>query len=171
MLDFQFCLAELTRNGAAIVTLARDLDQFQARWRPDPESWSLLEVINHLDDEEREDFRQRIDYVLHRPGEEWPPIDPGSWVTSRSYNERDLGESLASFRSERERSLLWLVGLEEADWEMGEEHPVFGRFTAGDLLTAWVTHDHLHLRQLVELKRAFLEEKAAGFRFDYAGEW
>ncbi len=171
MIDLDAWLAELKRNGEGIVELVRGTAAAQARWRPDPDSWSLLEVVNHLVDEEREDFRQRIDYVLHRPGEPWPGIDPDGWVLARAYNERDLAESLANFQRERARSLAWLDSLRGADWAAAEEHPVFGRFTAGDLFMSWVTHDHLHLRQIAELKRAYLESRAEGYRYGYAGDW
>lgn len=73
-----------------------------------PDKWSILEVINHLHDEEREDFRQRLDLVLANPEQTWPRIDPQTWVTSRGYNERDLSSSLNNFFTERENSLSWL---------------------------------------------------------------
>ena len=68
--------------------------------------WSTLEVVCHLYDEEREDFRQRLDIILHRPEAKWPPIDPVGWVSARKYNERDLAQSLAEFlaRGARERA-------------------------------------------------------------------
>ncbi len=43
--------------------------------------------------------------------------------------------------------------------------------TAGDLLAAWVAHDVLHLRQLVELRYAYLVEEAQPNSVGYAGEW
>ena len=69
----------LSASGAAIRELAKALSPEQARWRPAPGQWSVLEVLNHLCDEEREDFRQRLDLLLHHPGEPWPPVDPETW--------------------------------------------------------------------------------------------
>ncbi|MCB0058173.1 MAG: DinB family protein, partial [Caldilineaceae bacterium] len=62
----------MQRNAQRIAALVAGVPDEQARWKPDAESWSILEVVNHLLDEEREDFRVRIDYTLHRPGEKWP---------------------------------------------------------------------------------------------------
>jgi hypothetical protein len=36
--------------------MLRGVTEAQARWKPAPEEWSILEVINYLCDEEREDF-------------------------------------------------------------------------------------------------------------------
>ena len=76
--------ARFQRQAEAIQALAVGAGAEQARWKPAPDSWSLLEVINHLDDEESEDFRARLDILLHRPEEPWPPTDPDGWVLSRS---------------------------------------------------------------------------------------
>ncbi len=42
---------------------------------------------------------------------------------------------------------------------------------AGELLAAWVAHDNLHMRQLVELRRARLVNLTAPYDVSYAGEW
>ena len=163
--------ATMQTNAQRIAALVAGVDETQARWKPDAASWSILEVVNHLLDEEREDFRVRIDYTLHRPGEAWPPIDPGGWVTARRYNARNLAESLEAFLSERERSLAWLRGLPAPNWDAAAMAPWGEPFPAGNLLAAWVAHDLLHLRQLVELHWAWTTAALAPHRCDYAGEW
>ena len=85
-------------DAQRIRALAEGISDEQARWRPDPDSWSILEVVNHLFDEEQEDFRVPLDLALHRPADPRPRINPGAWVTERGYNERDLGESLGFSR-------------------------------------------------------------------------
>ena len=52
-----------------------------ARLKPSAESWSILEAVYHLGDEEREDFREHSDFILHRQHEEWHGIDSDRWVT------------------------------------------------------------------------------------------
>lgn len=135
-----------------------------------PESWSILEVINHLLDEEREDFRVRINICLFQPAEAWPPIDPPGWAIESRYNERELVQSLENYLEERKASLDWLKNLNVPDWNARYEAP-FGPISAGDLFASWVTHDLLHMRQLVELHQAYLEQLAAPFSLDYAGAW
>lgn len=157
-------------NAARIQQLAQDVPAEQARWRPDSESWSLLEVIAHLLDEEREDFRVRLDIILHRPQAPWPPIDPQGWVQAHHYNDRDLPQTLDAFLEEREHSRQWLRSLKEPNWDSVYEAR-FGPIRAGDMLAAWATHDLLHLRQLVELHYAYLQTLVAPYSSRYAGDW
>ena len=170
-MELEQCVATMRDNAQRIAALIAGISDAQARWKPDAENWSILEVVNHLLDEEREDFRVRIDYTLHRPGEKWPPIDPGGWVTQRRYNERDLGESLAAWLAERDRSLAWLSGLAAPDWDAAEIAPWGDPFPAGNLLAAWVAHDLLHMRQLVELHWAWTTAHLAPRSVQYAGDW
>jgi hypothetical protein len=169
-IDAEALLAMLESNTGRIRSLVEGVTPEQARWKPDPKSWSILEVINHLYDEEREDFRVRLDIILHRPDQAWPPIDPQGWVTSRAYQERELAPSLQSFLDERAGSLDWLRGLTGSDWQAGYQTR-FGLIRAGDMFAAWVAHDTLHMRQLVELHRAYILLLAEGYDTQYAGEW
>lgn len=169
-MNFQALRGLMARNAERIRLLAEGLGPEQARWKPAPDSWSVLEVVNHLYDEERSDFRVRLDIILYRPAEPWPPIDPMGWVTARAYNERDLAESLANFLAERQNSLNWLESLGEPNFATAVEHPL-GRLTAGDMFTSWVAHDLLHLRQLVELAYLYTRESVKPYNVGYAGEW
>ncbi len=161
---------ELARGTEAIRGLVAGVTAEEARVRPAPDAWSILEVACHLLDEEREDFRPRLDLVLHRPDEPWARIDPAGWVTARRYNERDLDDTMAGFLAERERSLTWLAGLSAPDWSREYRAP-FGPITAGALLASWAAHDLLHGRQLLELRRARLLSLTAPHSTQYAGDW
>jgi uncharacterized damage-inducible protein DinB len=169
--QLQDAAKKLETTGAAIANLLGDMTEEQARWRPASESWSALEVLNHLYDEEREDFRQRLDLTLHSPGQEFPPIDPEGWVITRSYNTRELRESLERFRREREHSITWLQSLRDPDLERAYSYARLQGLRAGDLLVSWVAHDLLHLRQLIELRWQYFGTTSGQFSFDYAGEW
>lgn len=170
-IDLAMVTAIMHSNAQRIAAMVAGIAGVQARWKPDLASWSILEVVNHLLDEEREDFRVRIDYTLHRPGEAWPPIDPAGWVTARRYGERDLAESLAAFLTERAQSLAWLRGLPTPNWNVTAVAPWGDPFPAGNLLAAWVAHDLLHLRQLVELQWSWTTAALAPHSCEYAGEW
>jgi hypothetical protein len=170
MIDLVECITLMTRQAQDIKQLAEGTTAEQARWKPDADSWSILEVINHLYDEEREDFRVRLRHILDQAEGPPPGIDPVGWVTARQYNQRDLEISIADFLREREASLMWLSGLVDPDWDAAVESPA-GRIRAGDMLMAWVAHDLLHLRQLVELRYAYLQQQARPYQIVYAGQW
>ena len=164
-------IAALEANAPIIASLVRAIPPEHARQRPTPADWSVLEVINHLADEEREDFGLRLDTALHRPGTRVQSNDSADWPAARAYNERDLAESLARFLAERQRSLAWLRALTDPDWSNSIPRFSGGVLRAGDLLAAWAAHDVLHLRQLVELQYHFLATEAQPFSVDFAGEW
>lgn len=160
-----------TAQADRILALVAGVSEEQARWKPDPESWSILEVICHLYDEEREDFRVRLEILLRKPSMDMPPIDPQGWVTARRYNERDLTEMLAGFLAERAQSQQWLRTLTAPNWDNGVDTPWGWRVTAGDMAAAWLAHDLLHTRQLVELHWAWLQREVAPYKTEYAGGW
>ncbi len=169
-MELEFFTDRLARQAATIHSLTLGLSDEQARWKPNPQSWSILEVINHLYDEECADFRVRLDIILHHPAQPWPPINPAGWVNERLYNQRDLEQSVENFLQERRKSLAWLNALDAPDWQASVTSP-FGQLSAGDMFSAWVAHDLLHLRQLVELHWACTVKSAQPYQVNYAGEW
>jgi hypothetical protein len=169
-MDFEQIISQMVNNAQRIRALAEGVSDEQARYKPDPESWSILEVVNHLLDIEKEDMGVFLDIILNRPGERRPKISPDAWVTERGYNQRDLGESLQDFIGARESSLTWLRSLASPDWETIYEAP-WGPIKAGDIMTAWAAHDLLHMRQLVELHWAYTMLQIHPYDPGYAGDW
>ena len=157
-------------NAETVGLMIRGVSAEQARWRPTATAWSILEVINHLCDEEREDFRVRLDIMLHKPEQPLPEIEPESWVTERAYNQRDLAGSLESFLKERRESIRWLRTFESPDWGVVYKAPRW-KMTAGDMFASWVTHDILHMRQLLKLEWLYTTRNLEPYKVDYAGRW
>ena len=169
-MQFETLYQELQNSTEMIRALLSGITQEEARIKPNPQSWSILEVVCHLYDEECEDFREHLDWILHRQQEEWHHIDPQGWVIERKYNEQAFGEMQKKFFAERTRSLEWLQGLSEANWETSHTSQ-FGTMKAGDMLASWVAHDNLHIRQLVELRRSKIENLIKPYSIEYAGDW
>jgi hypothetical protein len=169
-MDFDTLVHELEQGAEIIKTLVTGISQAEAQIKPNAGDWSILEVVGHLIDEERDDFRQRIDLTLNHPGQEWPPIHPSAWVTERAYNQRDLAQSLDEFLAERAKSLAFLKSLQNPDWTAMHRSD-YGDRTAGQLLASWVAHDHLHMRQLVELRWRRVQTITAPYDIAYAGDW
>lgn len=168
VMDLEFFAQRFTENQRAIEALVAGTTREQACWRPAPGKWSLLEILHHLLDEERSDFRIRLDLLLHQPEEEWPGMDPEGWVTERDYNSADLATVLADFLREREQSVSWLRGLRDPHWAAVKERP-HGSLTAGDLLSSWLAHDYLHIRQLARVHYDYVVRVSAPYKPDYAG--
>lgn len=162
--------AQMGHNAETIGQLVRGVSGAQAVWKPSPTSWSILEVVNHLHDEEREDFRIRLDIMLHRADQPLPKIDPEGFVVERRYNQRDLKESLHDFLHERRESIRWLHTLKSPDWDAVYEGRGL-KMTAGDMFASWIAHDILHLRQLVKLQWLCTIRELEPRKVDYAGSW
>ena len=169
-MQFKTLYQELENSTEMIRALFLGITQDEAQVKPSPASWSILEVVCHLYDEELEDFREHLDWILHRQHEEWHRIDPEGWVIERKYNEQDVLQMQEKFFAERARSLEWLRGLTEADWEASHTSQ-YGTMKAGDMFASWVAHDNLHIRQLVELRRLLIERLTKPYDIEYAGDW
>ncbi len=161
---------ELGRNKDVFNQLLKDIEPVQFIWRPQTEKWCLLEILCHLYDEEREDFRARVRHVLTNPELEMPAIDPQGWVSRRMYMEQDFGQMLEKFLSEREVSVAYLLSLDNPQWDNTYHHPKLGPMKASLLLHNWLAHDYLHIRQIVGVKYKYLRAHCAD-PLSYAGDW
>ena len=169
-MEFKTLYQELEHSTEMIRALLAGISHEEAQIKPDAKSWSILEVVCHLYDEEREDFREHVDFILHRQNEEWHSIDPQSWVTERKYNEQDMYEMSEKFFSERRKSLEWLTEISNSDWETTYTSQ-YGSVSAGEMFCCWVAHDNLHVRQLTELRRNWIERITQPYDIQYAGDW
>ena len=169
-MQFEVLYQELVQSTEVIRVLLDRVSQEDAHLKPNEESWSVLEVICHLYDEEQEDFREHLDFILHRQKENWHNIDPQGWVIERKYNEQDLDEMKDKFFAERAKSLEWLKTLGNSDWKT-TYRTEYRLLSAGDMFCSWIAHDNLHIRQLVELRRLLVEKITQPYIIEYAGEW
>ena len=169
-MNIEYYAKKMADNANTIRQMTEGIADEQARWKPDPGAWSILEVVNHLYDEEREDFRVRLDVMLHRPQESLPKWDPVGAVRERDYQSRDFGESVDKYMRERGASIEWLTGLVSPNWEAVYENPNF-RMSAGDMFASWYVHDLLHMRQIVTLQWKYSVIGLMPHSVDYAGAW
>ena len=169
-MEFNSLYQELVNSTEIIRALLSGITQKEAQVKPSNEAWSILEVVCHLHDEEREDFREHLDFILNRQNEEWHVIDPQGWIKARKYNEKNFDEMVNSFFMERKKSLEWLQTLGNTSWEINYTSQ-YGSMSAGEMFASWVAHDNLHIRQLVELRRTKIEAITHPYSIAYAGDW
>jgi len=169
-MQFETLFQELSNSTEMIRALLTGITQEEAQVKPTPEAWSILEVICHLYDIEREDFREHLDFILHRQEEEYHAIDPQAWIKDRNYNQQDFMEMQEKFLAERRKSLEWLKSILDSDWDIVYESQ-YGSVSAGEMFSCWIAHDNLHLRQFVELRRHRIEKITQPYPIEYAGDW
>jgi len=161
---------ELHQNKGVFQTLLSGVSKEGSLWSQNPTKWCLLEVVCHLHDEEREDFRTRVKCVLEDPNTPPPSFDPLVWVKERNYKGQNYNQVLSRFLEEREASVQWLRSLKNPTWTNTYNHPKFGPMSAYLFLSNWLAHDYLHFRQIIRLKFDYLKEKS-GEPLTYAGTW
>ncbi|MCB9285576.1 MAG: DinB family protein [Lewinellaceae bacterium] len=169
-MDHTSIINNLSENLSIFKNLLTGIPEEDVRWKPAPDKWCLLEVLCHLVDEEREDFRARVRHVLLKPTEPMPPIDPQGWVNERKYISRDYSDMLDIFLEERRSSVAWLHSLVSPPWQNTYQHPKLGPLSAELFLANWLAHDYLHIRQVLGLKFALLGMRS-GQDLSYSGAW
>lgn len=163
-------IAALKNNREVFRSLLTNKTSEEILWRPQPDKWNLLEIICHLYDEERDDFRTRVNHVLHTPNEKMKPFDPLALVDQRDYAKKDYYKVLEEFLEEREHSIALLRSLRNPKWDNFYTHPKLGKMSAFLFLTNWLAHDYLHIRQILRYQYLFLKEKTT-LDLQYAGTW
>ncbi|NAS29781.1 hypothetical protein GTQ40_02250 [Flavobacteriaceae bacterium R38] len=162
---------QLQKNISVFKKLLQDISDIEiCTWKPDKDRWCILEVLCHLYDEEKEDFKFRTKWVLENPGKVPPSTDPEAWVTERKYMEQNYVEMLKKFIAERIDSIMWLKSIENVNWHNAYEHPTLGKLSARSILVNWLAHDYIHMRQIIKLKYDYIKE-LTGEEFQYAGSW
>ena len=163
-------IAALESNGKVFTETLSNVPAAMIQWKSDPSGWCPLEIICHLVDEEREDFRARVKHALETPAKPLVPFDPIGLMTLHNYMGQDFHEMLQQFRAERQKSINWLRNLKEPNWEHAVDHPNLGKISARSFLFNWLAHDYHHIRQINNLKHAFLKQNS-GDSLTYAGKW
>ena len=168
-MNISYPIEQLSLNKGVFEQLFKVKDKDAALWKPNPDHWCLLQIVCHLVDEETDDFRTRVKTALN-PELPFVPIDPVGWVTARNYMAQDYDTQCAEWLAEREKSLQWLRTLHKADWQSELQHPEMGPISAYRFLANWVAHDHIHIRQILKVKQAYLAY-TTGQDLSYAGIW
>ncbi len=160
---------QLAVNAGVFSAVLDDVPHELVVWKPSESDWCLLEIACHLLDEEREDFRARVESTLADPERSLTPVDPQGWVLSRDYAHQNFREVVRSFL-DGAASVQWLRSLNQPAWRNTFHHANLGPLSAKLFLENWLAHDYLHLRQINRRKYEHLEARAE-HPLDYAGDW
>ena len=170
MITIKKVIQQLNINAEIVRALVGPISEEQANWKPDEETWNMKEVMEHVYNEERIDFRKHLKEMFSEPPLPWGKFRHEELILVESCNQ-----ALENFLKERQASLEWLRSLESPDWEV-ESLANFGpeevlAFKAGDVLGSWVAHDFLHIRQMNELLYALNVQLVSPYSVRYAGGW
>ncbi len=135
-------------NLGALYGLLGEVKAHQWHQRPDPEEWSILQILCHLSESEIEVQQKRLRTILleHNPFIASPPA-PGPHIPPC----HDEGyEVLNQFRSKRLATIKLLSQLKPEDWQRPARHSIFGLTNMLEMAYFTAQHDRLHITQLCQ---------------------
>ena len=151
--EIQPAVSLLGKTPQLLETLLGDLPGELLHWKPNPERWSISEVLAHLAALEHV-YAER---VLRIMAEDSPPLAkydlPGAKARG-DYAHGSAEENLAHFTRTRRSTLAMLTDLPASAGARTAVHSELGRITLAHLLNEWANHDLGHVRQIAELYRA-----------------
>ncbi len=140
-------LAVQAATAGKLSRLIKGVPLAQLRKRPEPEKWSVSEILAHLADAEIVGgFRLR--FILGSPGATIVAYDQDNWVTSGHYDKRDPQKSVELFRVLREANLALLKSLKAEQWKLCGVHSERGQESIEHIVRMFAGHDINHLQQI-----------------------
>lgn len=158
-------LDQLRATPRLLTEAVRGLQRNVVGWTPAPGSWSILEVVCHMRDMEREAYLARYERMLRGDRPHLPGVDGDRLACELDYRRQRLSEALREFRKLRKQTLALLTGFDTATWALEGVHETAGPITMHDLLERQVRGDDLvHLKQVETIleRHAILERLGAG---------
>ena len=155
-------LATLEATPARLEAALKGVSKKRSLWSPAPGKWSILEIVCHLRDMEREAYLDRYRRILETPadgagtGPSLPDIDGDVISLERDYRNARLSEVLREWSAVRKETLRFLRGVNADQWRLVGVHETAGRLTMTDLLLRQVAgNDEAHLSQIDAIKMRY----------------
>ena len=142
----------LERTPSVLRLLLSDLHDDWVQGNEGPETFSPYDVIGHLIQGEKTDWRDRATMILeYGTARSFVPFD--RFAQFEESKGKSLQLLLDEFEDLRKGSLIWLrsLNLAEADLVKKGTHPELGEVTLKQLLSTWVAHDLTHIAQVTRV--------------------
>ena len=157
-------LETLAATPAALKAALRGVPRKLLLFTPAPGKWSILEILCHLRDMEREGYLERYTRILAENEPRLPDLNGDALAIERDYRGQKAGDVLRDWARLRRESLRLLKKSKPEQWRRAGIHETAGRLTIDDLVVRHaVGNDTAHLAQIDAVKRraALLERLSA----------
>jgi hypothetical protein len=121
--------------------------------RPDPERFTLREIIAHLADWENV-FQERLRQTRDEDQPIFIAYNPAQLALDHDYAHTDPQICLAQYSERRQATLALLHSMTPAQWDRSGRHGEVGPVTATEQAVMMSGHDGYHLRQVVQWMEA-----------------
>ncbi len=154
----------LAATPQALKAALKGLPKKLLLYTPAPGKWSILEILCHLRDMEREAYIERYTRILSEDEPRLPDINGEALAILRAYRSQKAPEVLRDWVALRRQTLQLLRKTGKAQWARAGVHETAGRLTMEDLIRRHaVGNDEAHLGQIEAIKtRWALLERLAG---------
>jgi len=150
--DTRIAIAAVLRaTPAALSIMTRDLKNNDWTYRPQPEDWSLTEILCHLRDIDREINLSRIETLCEGDNSFIPAVDSDQWKQDRNYHLQSGRDALVEFVDSRIILLDRIEALSGEDWSQKCRHSILGPTTLQELLNITAQHDRKHIREIFHI--------------------
>ena len=134
--------------------LLTGLTDEEADRRPDPDRFTLREVMAHLADWEPV-FLDRLSRMCAEDHPTLPGYDEGQWAIDHEYAKTDWRSQSRLFAERRRTLVAFLRSRAPGDWPRTADRPEIGTLTVESQALLIPLHDTYHLRQIAEWREGF----------------
>lgn len=142
-------------NLAALFGLLSEVKDHQWDQKPDPDEWSIMQILCHLAETETAVHQKRLETILSVENpfiRALPP--PGPDVPNCSDDALEVAEA---FKEKRLSTLELIADLGPEDWRRPARHSIFGLTNLLEMAYFTAQHDRLHISQLCQTLGKCLE--------------
>ncbi len=144
----------LRETPAKLKAATKGVPKAVLTWSPAPGKWSILEIVCHMRDMERDAYLARYLRILAEDNPTLADIDGDRYSLEKDYRAQKLSEALRDWSRLRRECLKVLSKAKRGDWDRAGVHETAGPLTLSDLLKRQaIGNDEAHLGQIESIKR------------------
>lgn len=145
-------LTDYLNTHQQLVQALEGLSDTQLRWKVEPSSWSVTEVLAHLADHSIV-VSFRIRDILADIRVQLPAFNQDAWVSGQHSNVGRAADHLELFRSLLHYNSLLLGRLSPGEWEKSGINFKGESVRIADIVRSFTAHVQTHLAQIERIKR------------------
>lgn len=147
-------LGILGETPARLKTALKGVSKKLLLWTPGPGKWSILEIVAHMRDMERDAYLARYHRILAEENPALPDLDGDMIALRDDYRGQKLSELVRDWLKLRKDCLRLLKSVKGARWERMGTHETAGPLSMDSLLRRQAMgNDEAHLAQIESIKR------------------
>ena len=147
----KYFLTALNATPEVLEAFLKALPSDDPRWdtRPDPERFTLREIVAHLAEWDPI-FMERMERTVKEELPLLADIDEAQIALDHDYAHQDPHTALARFRTARAALVVFLTGLADSDWSRVAVKEIHGPVTLERQAVLILAHDGYHMEQVVQ---------------------